>query len=979
MMNWTTWRIAALAATIFAIGVLGVYVATAVPPKDEGCLPWDNAPGAMTPTPIPKEVDVATGLIVLAEGDAFPRVVRTLALNEAMDNAGSDKLRSLLESSPTELRPEWGDTIAEQNAYRHALEGLLASGTPDSFFRRTSADKLVDPIRELPWIKVADGQVTAQIPLPNDTFLYSYGRSESNGDTIAAPWQVSSDGRDITWSFEGQRRTNRVARVEFCVEGMQILSASPKPDATAREGRLSWTLPTADRSTPAVTVTVRPELATALRLWVFGGEGRYAALTLSLLVPTFLLLISFFLIPKGAKTSRALQGARKRLAAATTAVFRLGIAGVLALYFAARPVSEARPVDVALLAATVAVLIGLVLLDIGLWTGTRIDLPRRLAPGVVVILALGWVLVVMAESPQTRWEAFPRVLLAAGYGTFLFIAAETWQERIARTIGSRIRTALLVNLVLGIMLCLPVWSSFLVLVPIWVTSSFVAGFLLLLAALLPVRFLTWIPSPTRRKAWLVGSTVVIVAILLQWTWATYQGQSIWWRAPLERNPAILIEHLFAFLPGGEAERPASNLATEFTGTFAQAVWAYPETFLGPASSLLPVLGLAGLLGALQIAGRHARTPFWGDRGAWIGRVVAFLFAVYVVGYGGDMLGFRLPLGLLLSLALLRIATTSRLERAAIQVDTQNAGAGAGGEPLIVTRRRELLDRAKALSSLEQQRREAFATYDADPAAFDATVKRLDAERARLQHGGPLPYPAAPNAASQTGSNTEPAPLRLPETVGPGELALATGPASQWWDRGLTATSLGARMAWLPILYFVYVLFIARAEDILANAIPFALVSLLTALGNEIAFWLVAAFVLGCLLPYLRGLNGLVKGMVLAGVYAGAHAGASLLGATGDTLWQVRSVQLLLYLMLLGAWLDATTVERAGLSWRYLLGRYRLEDARAALVYAGTIIGTLIAIGRQFATGDAQAAITSIAAGQARWESILTALQPFLQQ
>jgi hypothetical protein len=124
--------------------------------------------------------------------------------------------------------------------------------------------------------------------------------------------------------------------------------------------------------------------------------------------------------------------------------------------------------------------------------------------------------------------------------------------------------------------------------------------------------------------------------------------------------------------------------------------------------------------------------------------------------------------------------------------------------------------------------------------------------------------------------------------------------------------------------------------------------------------LVAALAFGWFYPYLRGQNGLVKGVVLGGVYLVAHAGASLVGAVGDTHWQVRSVQLFLFLMLLGVLLDARTVESAALPWHYLLGRYKVQEAKAALAYATPLIGLLLVLGQQIATGEAAQAVTAVA-------------------
>ena len=216
-------------------------------------------------------------------------------------------------------------------------------------------------------------------------------------------------------------------------------------------------------------------------------------------------------------------------------------------------------------------------------------------------------------------------------------------------------------------------------------------------------------------------------------------------------------------------------------------------------------------------------------------------------------------------------------------------------------------------------------------------------------------------------------LLLPPNVGPGELAFAVGSTGQWWDRGVTAVVFGSRLAVIPIAYFLYVVVTNAFPNILAVPVAFAVMTLITTLANEVVFWLVAAFVLGCLLPYLRGSNGVTKGAVLGGVYVGAHAGASLLGASGEILWQVRSLQLVLFLALLGGWSDADTVQKVGLSWHYLLRQYKVDKLQTSITYAVSIIAALVALQQQFQSGQTEKAVSTIVAGQEQWTSLWTSL------
>jgi hypothetical protein len=213
---------------------------------------------------------------------------------------------------------------------------------------------------------------------------------------------------------------------------------------------------------------------------------------------------------------------------------------------------------------------------------------------------------------------------------------------------------------------------------------------LLLGAVLPLNVAKRLPRAVRYAGWLVVTGLIALLVVAQWGWATYQMQSVWWRAPVAQDPARYLPELAAFL--------------------ISVPLSYPIAFLGPATGLLPLLGLAGLVGVLHAVGSRDRSPFWSEDERWIGWVVGFLVAVFVVGYGGEVFGVRLPLAFVLSLLLLRLVQTNRIAQAAAWVDRENAGGADRAGPLLVTRRRELLDRAHALDGVEERRAKAFETY-----------------------------------------------------------------------------------------------------------------------------------------------------------------------------------------------------------------------------------------------------------------------------
>jgi len=171
---------------------------------------------------------------------------------------------------------------------------------------------------------------------------------------------------------------------------------------------------------------------------------------------------------------------------------------------------------------------------------------------------------------------------------------------------------------------------------------------------------------------------------------------------------------------------------------------------------------------------------------------------------------------------------------------------------------------------------------------------------------------------------------------------------------------GACLATLPVAYFLYVLLSGQLEHILTKNAQFGAMVLFTGLAYELAFWLSAAFALGSLYPYLWGTNGPLKGAVLASVYAGSHAVAALLlGRAGNYLWEVRSFQLLLYLGLLGVWLDYVTLQDKQISGRSLFEYYHIGKAKIVVGYLSPLLITLGVVIRQLYSGETRDAVNQI--------------------
>jgi hypothetical protein len=551
-----------------------------------------------------------------------------------------------------------------------------------------------------------------------------------------------------------------------------------------------------------------------------------------------------------------------------------------------------------LLLLAVGTVIGLELLLALIWQGARPwvrGTTRTLA--IAAIVGIGVVIVIAAIFNHDFWRQailspIQRALLATGYFTFFAAALLMW------TGSTRVLKPSWRNIILAIMgicallICaydlyrmesinrlipIPTGLDDLVaaLTPIWGTTCIVVGVLLTTAALLPrhVKMLRAI-SPSRHHA-VLATIIILAAVLAQWLATLYNRQPFRERAWVQSDPWANARDFFA----NQLQVDTSN---------------FLALFLVPALNLLPLLGLAGLIGMLSAAARSNPEELCETDDLWIERVLKFLFAAFVIGYGGAVLGLRTPIAFLIGLLVLPFAWNPR---------------------------------ADTLSD----------SGDHDPDDAD--------------HDG----------------NDEATELGLPRP--PALQGLAT---SGWWSGGALATRLGSGIAIAPVTFFV-ILFLVSAESAAwSSTSPFAMAAFLSAIAYELAFWLVAAFVFGCLFPYLRGENGIIKAIALAAVYIGANAAAALIGVSGDALWRVRSFQLLLFLILLGVLLDQKRLPADQQTWQGLAAHYDLHHAAAWAKHVLPLVSALAAVAIQLLNRNSEAAITNLISGQANDEILAIA-------
>ena len=358
-------------------------------------------------------------------------------------------------------------------------------------------------------------------------------------------------------------------------------------------------------------------------------------------------------------------------------------------------------------------------------------------------------------------------------------------------------------------------------------------------------------------------------------------------------------------------------------------------FVGFVADLLPVLAFALVLAVLRSLGANAPSRLFRTEVEEVVPLLAgTLFVAYVIGTQGLVYGWKTPAAFLVAVLLALVfwqvirhpATAKVADRVAAlnQVDD--------GAALLLSARNELLERARKLVEL----RSRLSSAEDD--------KRAEIEKriGELEAGG-----------------VEDAPTRLPEGASPGPVALSFGPGTSWWDNAKIAATWGARLAILPMLFFVYVLLTKRLTHDLSPWQPLGIEDLVRSSLYEALFWISAALVLGLLFPYLPTTWGAVKGATLATGYTVAVGLSAWILPGASQGWAFRAFELFLFLIALGAVLDWRTIREGKGPDSYLADVYRMGDVRYVSGYASAAVGSLALITQQLQTGQGQAAITSI--------------------
>jgi hypothetical protein len=670
-----------------------------------------------------------------------------------------------------------------------------------------------------------------------------------------------------------------------------------------------------------------------IRLWLFGDWRWFLSGLWYYGVLTVVMLAAWWLVPRsGAENpGERFAAARTRQREATLAVVRLLGIGVLAAVLSAARGGAGLAAD----RGSAVWFVFLLVLLVGSAMGVAGAFGFGSSPDgrwdrLVILAAAAYgaaYSAIVDDGGGERWATARGVLLAVGFALYAAAGMRLWFSTEPDGEPQSVRRLLTVNAAAGLVIATIGaqfwWLS--ALAPLWTTTSFLVGLLNLVVACLDRGDRTG--ARTRRHLWRWWIPAgVAMAIAVQWAGATYSNATTLW------TRALLFADFGRWI-GRVTQPPIPGL---FRG--------YPAPFLAVAGDLLPFVALAGVLGVLHATAGGASRVLLGRDRHWLGWVVVYLFAVFVVGLGGEAFGYRVPVAAALTFLIAGLVLRDDRDLAARGIDDGFIRRSFAGRKALFERAIELDETSRGQSVLYTRWRAAEPAKDTYLTDQSQVVVRI---RALTSGSGPsFPYEAPERARPDA-----PSAVDLPQGLAPAEAGLVLGPAGDWWDNGMTAARCGVVLAMVPLGYFVYVVATSQIGNLLSRDNPFGMVTLVINLAYEVSFWLVAAFALGCLYPYLPGDLGAIKGATLASIFALAQGGGTAILGGDVNAWVVRTLELALFLVLLGAWLDLRTLQANQVYWRHLFDFYQLRSVKGVVAYLSPVLLTTIAVVQQYRTGE----------------------------
>jgi hypothetical protein len=534
------------------------------------------------------------------------------------------------------------------------------------------------------------------------------------------------------------------------------------------------------------------------------------------------------------------------------------------------------------------------------------DSPQRIplrALGAVILLA------VAAITLQTVFVAsrfFDAAAWGVSQGALSTVASAICVWAATRSVGGRRWVPIIAIMTLGAAWCwLLARTNHQELSGLTVLVMLVLGGVILAAGIAGLGRIALLAMPLPRIAWICGAVGVLIVI----------GVTVMQNS----RELFYVVEAPPFFPFHDA-LPSSD---EFLRAVAGSQPFRAGAVVGQLAALVPY-AVAGLA---VVAARDSMGPTRTlMRRPRIAHLLVLLFAAFVIGGGGQRWGLSTPIAFLAAVLVLGPTATRLTNTKAIrELDRYRSGRAA------------LLRRALRLERLRTARRALQAMWSSaelDTAEFeqkDRPLEREEVATAPLIDGQPIEHPGRSR-----------------------DLVLAGGPRDTWWANVKFATQAGAILGIVPVAYYLSVV-LEKGLDQSGPRGSSTTLSGLVSLSHEIAFWLFAAFCLGGVLSLLPRSASVLKGLLLAAIFAAfAGLGAAVAPAPDEVDLRFRIFELLLFLMLLGLWLDLNTVGRW--QWRWLRVLYRLQDVGPAVAYAAPVLAALIVIAQQVLSGDAQQAI-----------------------
>jgi hypothetical protein len=344
--------------------------------------------------------------------------------------------------------------------------------------------------------------------------------------------------------------------------------------------------------------------------------------------------------------------------------------------------------------------------------------------------------------------------------------------------------------------------------------------------------------------------------------------------------------------------------------------------------------------ALLLVGAGLAVWLWARVGegelAFSGReaaAFALLFATAVIGLGGEIKGYSIPLSFLLALPGIFLGTSLLARTPRVKIACSATTRSSSGE---------LLERATQLARMRRRRGalgEAAVSAGADVAEHQRQLAEIEAHRRTL-----LAAPAM-------------APVAIEDR--PRELlafGLAGGAGARWRFR--TLIERGWLIVAAPMAYTAFVLIDQRGAGAADAEEPFGLAFFAVALVNQMLIWPIAAWCFVLAMPLLPGRIGPLKGLIAGPLVALPPALASVFldDAPGPEEWLFISAELTLMFVLVGLLLDFRSVRSRSGDLRQLGELYSITNVRAAVAYLAPLALLLFSVIQGLASGSGASAL-----------------------